>query len=170
MLATWQMCSYAAALVQLVTIHLLHMGTLQRASLSLMAASTSTFTRKIWGRQHINKMNKVRRSDSFLFVPFQEKNLQEMRTPPIPFHNTCSFFLLLLFRRAVSSLMNSKMVRFAFQSGNLPLEGDKVPPPKTQALNHIKHTAIFCEAPQQCQYGSASPSLCLLLFVGLFTS
>ena len=54
----------------------------------------------------------------------------------------------------VLPLMNSKMLRFAFQSGNLPLCGDKALPPHTHtALNHIKHAAIFCTSPQQCNCG-----------------
>lgn len=165
------MLCYVAALVQQGTTHLLHMGTMQLASLLMIAAFTSTFKGKIRERRHCSKTNKVRRSEWFLSIPFQRQNLQEIRTPlqPTQFNNEGSF--LLLFQRDVSTLMNSKMLRFAFQFGNLPLKGDKAPlPAQTPALNHIKHTAIFCKALQQCHCGSPSPSLCLLLFVGLFTS
>lgn len=76
-----------------------------------------------------------------------------MKTPlqPPHFNNEGSF--LLLFQGDVSTLMNTKMLRFAFQFGNLPLKGDKVPPAPSPALNHIKHTAILCKALQQCHCG-----------------
>lgn len=70
---------------------------------------------------------KVRRSDSFLSIAFQRRNLQETRTPPAPSLTMHAYFLLLLFQGAVSALMNSKMLRFAFQFRNLPLKGHNVP-------------------------------------------
>lgn len=162
------MLSYAAAVVQQGTIHLLHMETLLLVSLWMIAVFTSTFTGKIRGGRHCSKIT-VRRSTHFFPFPFRERICEkgELPQPPSTMH---VHFFLLLFQGAVSTLMNSKMLRFAFQFGNLPLKGDKVPRAPTPTLNHIKHTAIFCKALQQCHCGSASPSLCLLLFVGLFTS
>ena len=151
-------------------IHLLHMGTLQLARLWMIGAFTSTFTGKL--EEHTAAVK--HQSQKVGLIPFHslsEKEFARKENSPNSPSTMHVWFLLLLFQGAVSTLMNSKMLRFAFQFGNLPLKGDKVPQLPPPPLNHIKHTAIFCEAPQQCHHGSsASPSLCLLRFVGPFTS
>lgn len=62
-LTTRQMFQYVAALGM---IHLLHMGTLKLPSLSIIAF----FPGNIREGQDCSKMNKARRSGSFISIPF----------------------------------------------------------------------------------------------------
>lgn len=102
------------------------MGTLQLACLAMMAVFTSTLIGGIRGGRHGTKITKWEGRTRFFPFPLRERICQkcELPQPPSTMH---VHLLLLLFQGAVSTLMNSKMLRFAFQFGNLPLKGDKVP-------------------------------------------
>lgn len=66
----------------------------------------------------------------------KKKGLQERNLPEPTPHSLLSPWSTL-------PLMNSKMLRFAYQSGAVPFRGDEGFPPT--ALNHTKHAAIFCK-------------------------
>ena len=90
----------------------------------------------------------------------------------------CIYVFLVVMQRAVSTLMNSKMLIFSFQFANLCLKGDEapsVPRASVPALNHIKHGSVS-QGPETMAFCSTSRhltsyiSLHLLRFCGLFTS
>lgn len=66
-----------------------------------------------------------------------------MRPPPTaPFNNAHLFFVDVV-RRGRSTLMNSKMLRFAFQFSNLPLKGNKVPRNNPSAKSHQAYSYLL---------------------------
>lgn len=77
------------------------------------------------------------------FQSLLEKEFKRNENSPNPLQQCTFIFCCCRSKGPLSTLMNSKMLRFAFQFGNLPLKRTKSRAPAL-SLNHIKHSAIFC--------------------------
>lgn len=150
------MLSYAAALAYQGTMHLRHTG-LEKSCRPIREKKNRYWSQKVG------------------LIPFRslsKKDFARNENSPNPQRQQCTFIIFVVVAVPKGCVNPNEFQNVKDLHFNLVTSLSKAmkSPAPTPALNHIKHRAIFCKAQQQCQCGSASPSLCLLLFVGLFAS